>query len=71
MSTTVEENQNARDAWVESTTRLGGFRSLKKTTEAPYTTKVNYREHTSAWNVEPPFRSRAPFTAHEGGPTTF
>ena len=25
----------------------GGFRALKKTTEAPYTTKVNYREHTS------------------------
>jgi hypothetical protein len=33
--------------WVESSTRLGGFRALKKTTEAPYTTKVNYREHTS------------------------
>ena len=29
--------------WVESSTRLGGFRALKKTTEAPYTTKVNYR----------------------------
>ena len=29
--------------WVESVTRLGGFRALKKTTEAPYTTKVNYR----------------------------
>jgi hypothetical protein len=27
---------------VESSTRLGGFRALKKTTEAPYTTKVNY-----------------------------
>jgi hypothetical protein len=25
----------------------GGFRALKKTPEAPYTTKVNYREHTS------------------------
>ena len=25
--------------WVESSTRLGGFRTLKKTTEAPYTTK--------------------------------
>ena len=37
---------------VESSTRLGGFRGLKKTTEAPYTTKVNYREHTSPWNVE-------------------
>jgi hypothetical protein len=29
--------------WVESSTRLGGFRALKKTPEAPYTTKVNYR----------------------------
>jgi hypothetical protein len=29
---------------VESSTRLGGFRALKKTTEAPHTTKVNYRE---------------------------
>ena len=29
--------------WVESSTRLGGFRALKKTTEAPYTTKVNNR----------------------------
>jgi hypothetical protein len=27
--------------WVESSTRLGGFRALKKTPEAPYTTKVN------------------------------
>ena len=26
---------------------LGGFRALKKTPEAPYTTKVNYREPTS------------------------
>ena len=25
--------------WVESSTRLGGFRALKKTPEAPYTTK--------------------------------
>ena len=33
--------------WLESSTRLGGFRALKKTTEAPYTTKVNYREPTS------------------------
>jgi hypothetical protein len=32
---------------VESSTRLGGFRALKKTTDAPYTTKVNYRKHTS------------------------
>ena len=29
--------------WVESSTRLGGFIALKKTTEAPYTTKVNNR----------------------------
>ena len=29
--------------WVESSTRLGGFRALKKTLEAPYTTKVNNR----------------------------
>ena len=33
--------------WVESSTRLAGFRALKKTTEAPYTTKVNYRSPTS------------------------
>jgi hypothetical protein len=33
--------------WLESSTRLGGFRALKKTPEAPYTTKVNYRDHTS------------------------
>jgi hypothetical protein len=33
--------------WLESSTRLGGFRALKKTTEAPYTTKVNYRMCTS------------------------
>ena len=31
----------------ESSTRLGGFRALKKTTEAPYTTKVNYRGRTT------------------------
>ena len=33
--------------WVESSTRLDGFRALKKTLEAPYTTKVNYRGRTS------------------------
>jgi len=33
--------------WVESSTRLGGFRALKKTPEASYTTKVNYRKPTS------------------------
>ena len=32
---------------VESSTALGGFRVLKKTSEAPYTTKVNYRVRTS------------------------
>ena len=32
---------------MESSTRLGGFRALKKTTEAPYTTKVNNRSPTS------------------------
>ena len=39
--------------WVESSTRLGGFRALKKTTEAPYTTKVNYRDHTSRGTTRP------------------
>jgi hypothetical protein len=35
---------------VESSTRLGGFRALKKTTKAPYryTTKVNNRKPTRA-----------------------
>ena len=33
--------------WVEPSTRPGGFRALKKTTEAPYTTKVNNRVCTS------------------------
>ena len=33
--------------WVESSTALGGFRVLKNTSEAPYTTKVNYRDPTS------------------------
>ena len=28
--------------WAESSTRLGGFRALKNTLAAPYTTKVNY-----------------------------
>ena len=38
----------------ESITRLGGFRALKKTTEAPYTTKVNYRKrHTSRGTLLP------------------
>jgi len=36
-----------RSIWVESSTRLGGFRALKNTTEAPYTTKVNNRERTT------------------------
>jgi len=34
-------------AKVESSTRLGGFGALKKTTDAPYTIKVNYRVRTS------------------------
>ena len=33
--------------WLESVTRLRGFRALKKTLEAPYTTKVNNRDRTS------------------------
>ena len=33
--------------WLESVTRLGGFRALKNTLEALYTTKVNNRVHTS------------------------
>ena len=33
--------------WLESATRLGGFRALKNTLEALYTTKVNNRVHTS------------------------
>ena len=34
----------AQMRWSESSTSLGGFRSLKKTKEAPYTTKVNYEK---------------------------
>jgi hypothetical protein len=41
--------------WVESSTRLGGLRALKKTPEVPYTTKVNYRKHTSRRAVELPY----------------
>ena len=33
--------------WLESATRRVGFRALKKTLEAPYTTKVNNRVHTT------------------------
>ena len=33
--------------WSESATRRVGFRALKKTLEAPYTTKVNNRDRTS------------------------
>ena len=33
--------------WLESATRRVGFRALKKTLEAPYTTKVNNRVRTS------------------------
>ena len=42
------------ERWMESSTRLGGFRALKKTPEAPYTTKVNTRDHTQPWNHPPP-----------------
>ena len=42
--------------WVESSTALGGFRVLKKTSEAPYTTKVNYRELTSRGTTPVPER---------------
>ena len=53
--------------WMESSTRLGtGFRTLKKTTEAPYTTKVNYIAVVPA--VEPPdgspLSSVSPRAAH-------
>ena len=37
--------------WVVSSTRLSGFRALKKTPEAPYTTKVNYRGPTSRGTI--------------------
>ena len=36
------------DGWSPVQSRLGGFRALKKTPEAPYTTKVNYRYFTLA-----------------------
>ena len=35
---------------------VGGFRALKKTTEAPYTTKVNYRSPTSRGTTLPHVR---------------
>jgi hypothetical protein len=41
---------------VESSTGLGGFRALKKTPEAPYTTKVNYRDHTSRGTTQDEMR---------------
>ena len=40
--------------WLESATRRVGFRALKKTLEAPYTTKVNNRERTTPSLVEQP-----------------
>jgi hypothetical protein len=46
--------------WVESSTRPGGFRALKKTTEAPYTTKVNNRMCTSRGTTPVYFRLRGP-----------
>ena len=60
--------------WLESITRLGGFRALKKTTEAPYTTKVNYRKPTryQPWNhprtAEGPVRIRGSGRAPGRGP---
>ena len=42
--------------WLESATRRVGFRALKKTLEAPYTTKVNNRDRTSRGTT----RSRSP-----------
>ena len=41
-------------------TRPGGFRALKKTTEAPYTTKVNNRMCTSRGTTPVYFRLRGP-----------
>ena len=51
--------------WVESSTALGGFRVLKKTQEAPYTTKLNYRIRTTRGTTpkrlsRPSARSNAP-----------
>ena len=51
--------------WVESTTRLSGFRALKKTPdvpEAPYPTKVNYRWPTSRGTTPP--QTRVSFPCH-------
>jgi hypothetical protein len=46
---------------VESSTRPGGFRALKKTTEAPDTTKVNYRAAIAITPaVEPPLDTLLP-----------
>eukprot|EP00964_Phaeocystis_antarctica_P052618 scaffold30826_cov67-Phaeocystis_antarctica.AAC.7 len=44
--------------WLESITRLGGFRALKKTPEAPYTATlpVNYRDHASRGTTRVPCR---------------
>ena len=39
--------------WVESSKALGGFRVLKKTSEAPYTTKLNYRIRTTRGRTHP------------------
>ena len=39
--------------WVESSTRLGGFRALKKTTEAPYT-KAAYQSECNRASVSEP-----------------
>ena len=47
-------------------TALGGFRVLKNTSEAPYTTKVNYRVHTSRGGTTP--SEIAEWHAHDLGP---
>ena len=40
--------------WSESGTRRVGFRALKKTLEAPYTTKVNNLEPTTRGTTQNP-----------------
>ena len=39
--------------WVESSTRLGGFKALKKTTEAPYTNQSELLQVHQPWNHPP------------------
>ena len=65
--------------WLESATRRVGFRALKKTLEALYTTKVNNRVHTTRGTTQmyyPPLltvypastvsASRSQVTGHTG-----